>query len=183
MAVAVKVFPRFGENSPRARLAELIAERREDMAGLSRLLGRNPAYIQQYLRRGTPRRLHEEDRRSLARYFNVDERELGAIDPLAPLDALAGSRHDRHRGRMSMGEVVQFPAAERPDLTEAQREMISLLGGDPDRCEIAVMRGFDRGTGKVSELRYPSLEWRGQVRIIMPDGDVFTRANIEPAQR
>ena len=57
----------------RTALARLIEERGEDYAGLSRLIGRNPAYIQQFIKRGTPRRLAEADRRILARYFGVDE--------------------------------------------------------------------------------------------------------------
>jgi hypothetical protein len=61
----------------RAALAALIEERREDYAGLSRMLGRNPAYIQQYVKRGSPRRLAEEDRRALARYFRVPDESLG----------------------------------------------------------------------------------------------------------
>jgi hypothetical protein len=61
----------------RAALERLIRERGEDMAGLSRLLGRNAAYLQQFIRRGTPRRLAEEDRLTLARYFGVDEALLG----------------------------------------------------------------------------------------------------------
>jgi phage repressor protein C with HTH and peptisase S24 domain len=64
-------------NDPRAQLEKLIRERGDDYAGLSRLLGRNPAYIQQYMKRGSPRRLAEEDRRLLARYFGVDEALLG----------------------------------------------------------------------------------------------------------
>ncbi len=61
----------------RLALQRLIEERREDYAGLSRLIGRNPAYMQQYIKRGTPRRLAEEDRRLLARYFRVPESMLG----------------------------------------------------------------------------------------------------------
>jgi phage repressor protein C with HTH and peptisase S24 domain len=64
-------------DGPRAELARLIAERREDFAGLSRMLGRNAAYVQQYIKRGVPKRLSEEDRRKLARYFDVDESLLG----------------------------------------------------------------------------------------------------------
>ena len=44
---------------------------------LSRLLGRNDAYIQQFIERGTPRRLAERDRGLIARYLNVSEAELG----------------------------------------------------------------------------------------------------------
>jgi hypothetical protein len=61
----------------RAELERLIMERREDFAGLSRLLGRNAAYMQQYFKRGTPKRLAENDRRTLAKYFGVDEALLG----------------------------------------------------------------------------------------------------------
>jgi phage repressor protein C with HTH and peptisase S24 domain len=62
---------------PRAELARLIAENREDYAGLSRMLGRNAAYIQQFIKRGVPKKLAEEDRRKLARYFGVEESLLG----------------------------------------------------------------------------------------------------------
>jgi hypothetical protein len=62
---------------PRALLERLSRERGEDYAGLSRLIGRNAAYVQQYIKRGTPRRLAEEDRRLLARYFGIDEALLG----------------------------------------------------------------------------------------------------------
>src|SRR3569832_582299 len=62
---------------PRLVLERLCAERGEDFAGLSRMLGRNPAYIQQFVRRGVPKRLREEERRKLARYFAVPETLLG----------------------------------------------------------------------------------------------------------
>jgi hypothetical protein len=71
------------EADPRAMLERLIRDRGEDYAGLSRLIGRNAAYIQQYIKRGTPRRLAEDDRRQLAAYFGIDEMLLGA-PPAAP---------------------------------------------------------------------------------------------------
>lgn len=64
-------------NDPRLFLERLCAERGEDFAGLSRMLGRNPAYIQQFVRRGVPKRLKEEERRKLARYFSISESLLG----------------------------------------------------------------------------------------------------------
>ena len=42
------------EGGARAALARLIEERGADYAGLSRMLGRNPAYIQQFIKRGVP---------------------------------------------------------------------------------------------------------------------------------
>jgi phage repressor protein C with HTH and peptisase S24 domain len=62
---------------PRKVLEKLCAERGEDFASLSRMLGRNSAYIQQFVRRGVPRRLKEDDRRELARYLSIPEAMLG----------------------------------------------------------------------------------------------------------
>ena len=39
----------------RTALDRLIVERGENYADLSRLIGRNPAYIQQFIKRGTPK--------------------------------------------------------------------------------------------------------------------------------
>jgi hypothetical protein len=82
-------------NDPRLVLERLCAERGEDFAGLSRMLGRNAAYIQQYVRRGVPRRLGEEDRRKLARYFGISETDLGGPteDPFVPGSLISVNRH------------------------------------------------------------------------------------------
>ena len=64
---------------PRQVLERLCAERGENFAALSRMVGRNDAYIQQYLRKGTPRQLRERERRVLARYFKVPESLLGGL--------------------------------------------------------------------------------------------------------
>lgn len=64
----------------RKRLDELIGARGEDYASLSRLLGRNPTYIQQFVKRGVPRRLSETDRLVLAQHFGIAERLLGGPD-------------------------------------------------------------------------------------------------------
>ena len=62
----------------RHRLAELIRQdKKNDYASISALIGKNHAYIQQFIRRGIPRRLKEEDRRKIAHYFNVPEWDLG----------------------------------------------------------------------------------------------------------
>ena len=60
-------------------LEKLCAERGVNFASLSRLVGRNDAYIQQYLRKGTPRQLKERERRTLARFFNIPETMLGGL--------------------------------------------------------------------------------------------------------
>lgn len=69
---------------PRQVLEALVRDRREDYASLSRLLGRNPAYVQQFIKRGVPRKLDEADRRTLARYFGIAEAALGGPEPAPP---------------------------------------------------------------------------------------------------
>ncbi|WP_174274285.1 S24 family peptidase [Sphingomonas bacterium] len=92
---------RQGDEGVRTALETLIRDRREDYAGLSRLLGRNAAYIQQFVKRGTPRRLSEEDRATLARYFRVSEAVFGGkaetpatiVPSTAPPAALRDASH------------------------------------------------------------------------------------------
>lgn len=62
----------------RATLLRLAQEKRVALAALSSLIGKNSSYLQQFVRRGSPRKLEETDRRVLARFFGVDEAELGA---------------------------------------------------------------------------------------------------------
>lgn len=66
------------QSDPRAVLERLARERGDDFTGLSRLIGRNASYIQQFIKRGTPKALAERDRRTLARYYDIEEAMLGA---------------------------------------------------------------------------------------------------------
>jgi len=61
----------------RKTLEHLIRSRGEDYRSVSLFLGRNAAYIQQFIHRGVPKKLDEVDRRRLANYFDVDETILG----------------------------------------------------------------------------------------------------------
>jgi hypothetical protein len=65
-------------DDPRANLETLIRNNGHDFAAISKMLGKNAAYIQQYIRRGTPKKLDEDDRRRLAEFYGIDERLLGA---------------------------------------------------------------------------------------------------------
>ena len=88
---------------PREKLSELARERGSSLAALSRMLGRNASYLQQYITKGSPRKLEEVDRRRLAQFFGVHEAELGGPEeissenrgdwvdvPRLPLEASAG---------------------------------------------------------------------------------------------
>lgn len=88
---------------PRARLLALATERGVSLSGLSELIGRNSTYLQQFIRKGSPRKLEETDRRTLARFFGVDEAELGA--PEEKSTGGAGSS----AGKSPRGEWVDVP--------------------------------------------------------------------------
>lgn len=61
----------------RSTLDDLILQRKCSYSEISRLLGRNVSYIQQYIRKGSPRYLDEADRAILARFFGVSDAVLG----------------------------------------------------------------------------------------------------------
>ena len=63
---------------PRSKLLQLVGDSGASLSGLSELIGRNSTYLQQFIRKGSPRKLEENDRRTLARFFGIDEAELGA---------------------------------------------------------------------------------------------------------
>ncbi|MXP41163.1 transcriptional regulator [Altererythrobacter soli] len=71
---------------PRERLAALASETGNSLAALSRMIGRNSSYLQQYITKGSPRKLEEEDRRRLAEFFGVRELELGAPEEKSSVD-------------------------------------------------------------------------------------------------
>lgn len=66
------------QTDPRTILPRLALERGVSLSQLSALIGRNTTYLQQFVRKGSPRKLEEGDRRTLARFFGVDESLLGA---------------------------------------------------------------------------------------------------------
>ncbi|WP_288485383.1 S24 family peptidase [uncultured Novosphingobium sp.] len=88
----------------RRRLLALAGERQVSLSQLSRLIGKNASYLQQFVRKGSPRKLEETDRATLSEFFGIDPTDLGApqekslglgraqwIDiPRLPLHASAG---------------------------------------------------------------------------------------------
>src|SRR5437870_13328370 len=128
-------------SDPRIVLERLCAERGEDFAGLSRMLGRNPAYIQQFVRRGVPKRLKEEERRKLARYFAISESLLGGPpeDPPAA-DGLVSVK--RHPVAVSAGPGA-FIAEElgRPYFAFDQRWLRALTSTPPASLSVVRVEG------------------------------------------
>ncbi|MEO6718013.1 MAG: S24 family peptidase [Novosphingobium sp.] len=141
------------EKADRSRfeLERLIHERRVEYSALSRLLGRNPAYIQQYLKRGSPRNLDPEDRGVLAKFFGVDEELLGgpprghtsreALIEIPLLDVQASAGH----GAMAEVEAhhARFGFDERwlKNLTASRPSSLSVIRVDGDSMEPTLSDG------------------------------------------
>lgn len=128
-------------NDARLVLERLCAERGEDFAGLSRMLGRNPAYIQQFVRRGVPKRLREEERRKLARYFSISETLLGGPreDEAGPHGLLSVKRHPVSVSA-GPGAVVNEELG-KPYLAFDERWLKSLTATPPANLSIVRVEG------------------------------------------
>ena len=119
----------------REALLAAVQARGESLAGLSRLLRRNPAYLQQYVMRGSPRVLPERDRGILARYLSVSEASLGAPPGNAALvvprlDVAVSAGPGAIAELESLRGVAHFPT-----------ELLARLGLDGRNLSMGVARG------------------------------------------
>lgn len=113
------------------------AERRgTSLAALSRMIGRNPAYLQQFVKRGTPRRLDEAARRHLAAFFGVEESVLGGPDRAADMVAIRRIDADAAAGPGGLVEDDRVIGEERIDPRVAAR-----LGAAPGALTMITARG------------------------------------------
>lgn len=125
---------------PRTALAALAAARGDSLAALSAMLGRNAAYLQQYVRRGSPRVLGERDRRLLSAYLGVSEGVLGA-----PVDRVAAFRIRKLDVVASAGPGAQVDG-----------EIV--LGTDTLDPGLALRLGLKDGQAAIIRVRGTSME-------------------------
>jgi repressor LexA len=162
-------------DAQRSSLAGLMAETGVTFTELSRVLGRNPAYLQQYATRGSPRLLAEADRARLAGYFGVPESRLGGPAPdglveIARLDVGASAGP----GRLTEDERARRPGAVSPALLRELRvrpEAASMIRVEGDSMEPTLSDGdeilVDRDRRDVSG--------RGGVFVIRLDGVLMVK--------
>ena len=79
---------------PRSKLLLLASKHGASLSGLSELIGRNSTYLQQFIRKGSPRKLEEGDRRTLAKFFGINESELGAPEENSSLTGGKAARRE-----------------------------------------------------------------------------------------
>ena len=178
---------------PREALMRLASERGVSLAALSAMLGRNVAYLQQFVGRGSPKRLAEEDRRALAAFFGVEERVLGGAAagaalvevPWLALSAAAGAGADA--------------AGERPIRVERfAPETLAAAGIAPRTASIIMARGdsmaptildgdrlvVDRGDRRIARTGAIVVARRDGdllVKRVTARGDTITLASDNPA--
>jgi phage repressor protein C with HTH and peptisase S24 domain len=160
---------------PRERLQQLTLQRGVSLAQLSALIGRNPSYLQQFVRKGSPRKLEEVDRRTLAEFLGVDQVELGAPEeisrdwveiPRLPLGASAGA------GAFAAGEepIGTFGFAARwlreQGLDPAMLSAIAVQGDSMD----PTLRDGD----EILVDRTPRA-WRDGIHVVRVDGALLVK--------
>ncbi|PNP95785.1 S24 family peptidase [Sphingobium sp. SA916] len=108
----------------RALLDEKIAQSKATYSDISRLIGRNPAYIQQFIKRGTPRRLDEQDRRTIARFLGISEHLLSGL-PLEGAEPAPPSKPARSVSvpRLSLGASAGAGAL---DIDESASDSVAI---------------------------------------------------------
>lgn len=67
-------------DDPRSALLAAATARGVALSALSQMIGRNAAYLNQYVRRGTPKRLPERERRLLADFLELKPSALQEPD-------------------------------------------------------------------------------------------------------
>jgi phage repressor protein C with HTH and peptisase S24 domain len=174
----------------RQTLEALIAARGLSFAGVSQLLGKNPSYVQQFLRRGSPKRLDERDRKLLAQFFGVSERQLGAPGDTIP-EAPRGPMAAR-QGRPRSGSARGLPSRMRliPHLAVgASAGAGALPDNEAPLAEIAFdeawLRRLGAGSDAVTMIRVegdsmaPTLGDGDDILVAMPtDGPARRRDGI-----
>jgi len=138
---------------PRAALERLCAERGEDFASLSRMLGRTPAYIHQFVRRGVPKKLREAEREKLARFFNVPESLLGGppggggrssgLIPVKRILVQASAGHGAVAGEERSAPSFAFDEQWLRSLTRSPASRLSIIRVDGDSMAPTLSAGDD----------------------------------------
>ena len=131
------------ETDPRAALRAFADASGASLSALSRMLGRNVAYLQQYVARGSPQRLPERERRLLAEYFGVAESMLGA-PPAAPSPTVSVPRL-AIAASAGPGMLVDHEIMLGADAVD--RRLLRQLGVAPDAAAMLRVRGTSMEPG------------------------------------
>lgn len=177
-------------DDPRTTLDELISQRGVNYSAVSRLLGRNVSYIQQYLRKGSPRHLDEQDRQILAQFFGVDEAVLGGpvarhtpviqLVQIPVLDVEASAGHGALAGAESQAGQFGFDEKWLRKLTQAKPASLSIIKVVGDSMEPTLHDGDE----VLVDVADDQSKLRDGIYVLRMDGALnVKRVAIEPQGR
>lgn len=174
---------------PRVLLDRLVRESGADYSALSRMLGRNAAYIQQYIKRGSPRRLDERDRRRLADYFGIDEALLGAplvaderpgYLPVPRLDVAASAGPGGFAGDEHPRAPMLFDSRWLRRLTGGDSAQVSIIRVDGD----SMLPTLADGDEILVDRAAPGDRLRDGIYVLRMDGALLVkRVSVHPGGR
>jgi len=163
---------------PRAALDRLVEANGESYASLSRMLHRNPAYLQQYVKRGTPRVLAERDRKLLAGYFRVDEAVLGGPERPA-IPAVAQVRRLDVAASAGPGGLAEDDRLLGGELFDSR--LLASLGVREDQSAVLRARGdsmsptIEDGDRMLIDERDRKVVAKGGIFVIRMDGALMVK--------
>ena len=158
----------------RQRLLSLIKENDTDLKALSKVAGRNDAYVQQYLKRGSPRKLPHEVALAFAEYFNVPEadfldrprsrdRQLALDFRIPEIDVRAGAG-------MGGESILENFTDDGKDIVSAEADRgYWQMPAEYLAAEIRVRRGQVRIIEVIGDSMKPTLESGDRVMVNMAD--------------
>ena len=155
------------------------------------MIGRNDAYIQQYLRKGTPRQLRERERRALARYFKVPESLLGGMpdDSVAEFGQLVPILRTAVRASAGLEALPEGESA-RPYFAFDPRWLGSLTGSPAAKLSVIRVEGdsmaptLNVGDDILVDLADAAERLRDGIYVLRVDGALLVkRLAIHPVGR
>jgi hypothetical protein len=127
-------------------------ERGQDYASLSRLIGRNSAYIQQFIRRGTPRRLPEQERRLLGPALRRRRAAAGAetnpaatsgLVPVTLLDLAVSAGPGALSGKRAAGGADRLRSGLAQPADRSRADELNLVQVEGDSMAPTLLPGDD----------------------------------------
>lgn len=152
-----------GMDAVRTLVQKKTAEKGKTLAELSRALGKNHAYLQQFVKRGIPATLPESVRAKLARLLGVTEAQLrgpaaptGFAEDESPFEYQAGGETVRVVGYVGAGATAHFYA-----VAQGELDVVSTPEGATPETVAVEIRGnslgelFDRWLVFYDQVRRP----------------------------
>lgn len=117
----------------RAHIADLIKQKGKNLRSVSIAIGKNEAYLHQFVHKGSPVRLPEEDRRKMADLLDVDEQELTDIN--LPSNVSPSLKHTKTSliemisPNTAFGTIgfLSFPPADFSNMTTASPDTVKAV--------------------------------------------------------